>query len=462
MADSTPPPASTPPAGAKPGPAGAANPPAMDPRKVIRSPAYLSALVLAAILGIPISAVAYGFLALVSKIQHYLFVDLPTSVVGGPAPAWWPLPWLVLCGLLTGLTIRYLPGNCGHSPAFGFQTGGGPPSGKELIGVFLAALTTLSLGAVLGPEAPLIAIGGGLAALTVHLVRKDAPPMAATVMASAGSFAAVSTLLGSPILGAFLIMEVAGVGGAALSLVTLPGLLASGIGALIFLGLDNLTGLGTFSLSLGTVPPGVDPTVATLLWAVVIGIVGAALGWLIRWGGLSLRPLVHTNRVLVTAALGLLIGASAMIYQLVTGNSFTQVLFSGQDAMPALVTNAAEFSLGAIVMLIVCKGFAYSLSLSAFRGGPVFPSMFIGAALGVAVSDLPGMALAPALAMGIGAMCAAMLRLPMTSTLLAVLLLGSDGLSVTPQAVIAVAVSFVVTYLLPIPGPKGMTPAHPV
>jgi H+/Cl- antiporter ClcA len=434
----------------------------MDPRKVIRSPAYLSALVLAAILGIPISAVAYGFLALVSKIQHYLFLDLPTSVVGGPAPAWWPLPWLVLCGLLTGLTIRYLPGNCGHSPAFGFQTGGGPPSGKELIGVFLAALTTLSLGAVLGPEAPLIAIGGGLAALTVHLVRKDAPPMAATVMASAGSFAAVSTLLGSPILGAFLIMEVAGVGGAALSLVTLPGLLASGIGALIFLGLDNLTGLGTFSLSLGTVPPGVDPTVATLLWAVVIGIVGAALGWLIRWGGLSLRPLVHTNRVLVTAALGLLIGASAMIYQLVTGNSFTQVLFSGQDAMPALVTNAAEFSLGAIVMLIVCKGFAYSLSLSAFRGGPVFPSMFIGAALGVAVSDLPGMALAPALAMGIGAMCAAMLRLPMTSTLLAVLLLGSDGLSVTPQAVIAVAVSFVVTYLLPIPGPKGMTPAHPV
>ena len=461
MADSPTPPAAPIPAG----PAGAtpsgANPAAMDPRKVIRSPAYLSALVLAAILGIPISAVAYGFLALVSKIQHYLFVDLPTSVVGGPAPAWWPLPWLVICGLLTGLTVRYLPGNCGHSPAFGFQTGGGPPSGKELIGILLAALTTLSLGAVLGPEAPLIALGGGLAALTVHLVRKDAPPMAATMMASAGSFAAVSTLLGSPILGAFLIMEVAGVGGAALSLVTLPGLLASGIGALIFLGLDNLTGLGTFSLSLGTVPPGVDPTVATLLWAVVIGIVGAALGWLIRWGGLSLRPLVHTNRVLVTAALGLLIGASAMLYQLVTGNSFTQVLFSGQDAMPALVSNAAEFSLGAIVMLIVCKGFAYSLSLSAFRGGPVFPSMFIGAALGVAVSGLPGMALAPALAMGIGAMCAAMLRLPMTSTLLAVLLLGSDGLAVTPQAVIAVAVSFVVTFLLPIPGPKGMTPAHP-
>jgi hypothetical protein len=50
--------------------------------------------------------------------------------------------------------------------------------------------------------------------------------MALTIMASAGSFAAISTLLGSPVLGAFLIMEAAGIGGMTLSLVALPGLLA--------------------------------------------------------------------------------------------------------------------------------------------------------------------------------------------------------------------------------------------
>ena len=133
------------------------------------------------------------------------------------------MPWLVLCGLLTGLTIQHLPGNGGHSPAFGFHAGGGVAPDRELPGIALAALTTLSLGAVLGPEAPLIAIGGGLAALTIHLLKKDAPPMAVTVMASAGSFAAISTLLGSPLLGAFLIMEAAGIGGATLSLVALPG-----------------------------------------------------------------------------------------------------------------------------------------------------------------------------------------------------------------------------------------------
>jgi hypothetical protein len=308
---------------------------AIDPAAVIRSRRYIAALALAAILGVPISAIAYGFLALVAAIQKFLFTELPNQILGSAAPAWWPLPWLVLCGLLTGLTIRYLPGNAGHSPAFGFKAGGGPPTGRELPGIILAALTTLGLGAVLGPEAPLIAIGGGLAALTVRLANKDAPPMALTIMASAGSFAAISTLLGSPVLGAFLIMEAAGISGMTLSLVALPGLLASGIGALVFVGLDNWTGLGSFSLALPSVPPAVPPTLATMGWALAMGVAGALLGWLIRWVGLSLRPIVHLNRVLVTAALGLFIGLTAMAYQLISGRSFTQVLFSGQDARRA-------------------------------------------------------------------------------------------------------------------------------
>ncbi len=427
--------------------------PALDPVSVIRSKAYLAALLLAAILGIPISAVAYGFLALVSVIQKFLFDDLPQDVFTGDAPAWWPVPWLVLCGLLTGLTIRYLPGNGGHSPAFGFKAGG-PTADRELPGIIFAALATLSLGAVLGPEAPLIAIGGGLAALTVHLVKKDAPPMALTIMASAGSFAAISTLLGSPLLGAFLIMEAAGIAGATLSLVALPGLLASGVGALVFVGLNNWTGLGDFSLALTTVPPAADPTVATMAWALAMGAAGALLGWGIRWIGLSLRPVVHLNRVLVTAVLGLFIGLTAMTYQLISEQSFTQVLFSGQEALPELVEHAADYSVGVLVLLGLCKTLVYGLSLSAFRGGPIFPAMFIGAVLGIAVSGLPGMTLAPAIGMGIGAMCTAMLRLPLTSALLATVLMGADGVVVTPQVVVAVVVAFVITYVLPVPGPK--------
>jgi H+/Cl- antiporter ClcA len=437
-------------------------PPPFDPLAIIRSTQYIRLLVLAALLGVPLSAIAYGFLALVMWIQRAVFTDLPNQLFGS-APAWWPIPWLVLSGVLTALAIRYLPGNGGHSPAFGFQTGGGPFSGRELVGVVLAALATLGLGAVLGPEAPLIAIAGGLAALTVRSTRKDPSPTAITMMTAAGSFAAISTLFGSPVLGAFLIMETAGIGGITLSLIVLPGLLASGIGALVFVGLGSWTGLGTFSLALQSVPPQTEPTLPSLAWALVIGAIGAGFGWLIRSVALRLRPVVHLNRVLVTAALGLVIGLIAMAYQLISGRSFKDVLFSGQNAMPDLIGHAAEYSIGLLILIIVCKALAYALSLSAFRGGPVFPSIFIGAAIGIAMSALPGASLAAAIASGIGAMCAAMLRLPLTATLLAVLLLGPDAATVTPQAVVAVATSFIIINLLPDPGPKtpeSQPPAH--
>ena len=131
------------------------------------------------------------------------------------------------------------------------------------------------------------------------------------------------------------------------------------------------------------------------------------------------------------------------------------MLFSGQDALPNLVANAADYSVATLVVLGLCKMLAYGLSLSAFRGGPVFPAMFVGAVLGIAVSGLPGMSLAPAIGMGIGAMCCAMLRLPLTSVLLATLLLGSDGLQITPEVIVAVVVAYIATTILPTPGPPS-------
>jgi H+/Cl- antiporter ClcA len=52
-------------------------------------------------------------------------------------------------------------------------------------------------------------------------------------------------------------------------------------------------------------------------------------------------------------------------------------------------------------LLVFCKGLAYSLSLTSFRGGPVFPAMFIGAAGGIALAHLPGLPLVAGVARGI-------------------------------------------------------------
>jgi H+/Cl- antiporter ClcA len=419
-----------------------------DPFAVLRSRSYLALLVLAAIVGVPVSAIAYGFLKLVDVLQKWFFTELPTELGFHGEPPWWPLPLLAVAGVLVALAIQYLPGTGGHSPADGFHAGGGAPTAAELPGVVIAALATLSLGVVLGPEAPLIAIGGGLGALAVRLAKRDAPPRTGAVMGAAGSFAAISTLFGSPILGAFLLMEATGLSGATMELVLLPGLLAAGVGSLIFLGLNAWTGWGTFSLAIPNLPRIGHPNGAEFGWALVIGVAAALLAAAIHRLALFLRPRAEPRMVLVMPVIGLAIGGLAILYAEVTGKTSSEVLFSGQTAMGPLITGASSYTVGALLLLIACKGLAYGGSLSSFRGGPVFPAMFLGAAGGIALSHLPGLPLVAGAAMGIGAMCAAMLKLPMTSVLLATLLLFSDGVEVMPLVIVAVVISYVIAVRL--------------
>jgi H+/Cl- antiporter ClcA len=107
------------------------------------------------------------------------------------------------------------------------------------------------------------------------------------------------------------------------------------------------------------------------------------------------------------------------------------------------VQGAGTYTAGALMLLIVCKGLAYSISLSSFRGGPVFPSMFIGAAAGMLLSHLPGLPMTAGIAMGIGAMTAVMLRMPLTAVLFPSLLLGPAGVIAMPLVIVAVVVAFV-------------------
>jgi hypothetical protein len=240
------------------------------------------------------------------------------------------------------------------------------------------------------------------------------------------------------------------------------------VGTLVFIGLDSLTGFGTFTLTIPGLPPVGHPTGTWLAWAVAFGLIVPFLGRGIAQLAVAIRA--HTEHRLVVAMpmLGLLIGGLAVAFGQVTDKPATTVLFSGQTALGPLVGGAASWSVGALLALVAAKGLAYALSLSSFRGGPVFPAMFLGATAGIAASHLPGLPLIPAVAMGIGAMCTTMLTLPLTSTLLATLLLGSDGTNVMPVVIVAVVVAYVVTArLTPLPAPAaepsppapGATPA---
>ncbi|MEV6734178.1 MULTISPECIES: chloride channel protein [unclassified Streptomyces] len=434
----------------------------LDAFALVRTRKYAVLLVITALLGIPISAVAFGFLALVSELQSLTYTDLPRALGFDGTPSWWPIPLLVVTGLLVALTIRYLPGEGGHKPAEGLVTKGAP-SAPELPGIALAAVASLGAGVVLGPEAPLIALGGGLAVFAVRAVKRDLQPDASAVLGAAGSFAAVSTLLGSPLLGAFLLMEAAGLGGAMMGIVLVPGLLAAGIGALMFTGLGSWTGLGTYSLVIGQVPPATRPGLAGFGWALAIGVAAALLGAAVRRTALLLQARVERRRLPLTVLTGALVGVAALVYAEWTGKEASDVLYSGQSALGPLLAGQAGYTAGTLVVLVLCKAVAYSLSLSSFRGGPVFPSMFVGGAGGLALAHLPGLDVTSGFAMGVGAMCVAMLKLPMTAVLLATLLLGTEGITVMPLVIVAVVVSYVLSLRLtpapaPAPAPDPVSP----
>jgi H+/Cl- antiporter ClcA len=420
-----------------------------DPIALLTSRAYVVLLVFAAGVGLLVSLAAWCFLELVHQAQQGVFTDLPRDLgYQNGAPDWWYLLVLGLAGVIAAFAIARLPGRGGHIPAFGL-TAGGTPQPITLPGVVLAALATLCLGVVLGPEAPLIALGGGLGVLALRSARRDAPDQTLAVVAAAGSFAAISFIFDSPLIAAVLLIEATGLGGPKLPVILLPGLLAAGIGSLVSIGMGAWTGLSTSAYALGAlpVPDYPRPTFTGLLWTFPLAAAVAVGTFGIVWLARGLVPIAARRPFLVTPAAGLVVAALAILFAATTDKGASEVLFSGQDQLPGLVSGAATWSVGALLLVLLFKGLAWSASLATFRGGPTFPAMFLGAAAGVAVSHL-GMALTPAAAVGIGAGLASMLRLPLSAVLLAVVLTSATGIGASPLVVVGVVVAYLTTLLL--------------
>jgi chloride channel protein, CIC family len=396
-----------------------------------------------------VSFASWGFLEGVYQIQQGVFVDLPRDLgYEHGAPVWWPLPVLGLAGLVTAFAIERLPGTGGHSPAGGLATGSTQPI--ELPGVLLAAAATIGLGLVLGPEAPLIALGSGLGIFAIRLIRRDAPDQLVALVGAAGSFAAISFIFGSPLVGAVILIEAAGLDRRRLMVMVPVGLLAAGIGSLVSIGMGSWTGLSSRDYALGplTLPDFARPDFTDFAWTVPLAVAIAAVCLAIFKGARALEPVLERRRLVLLPAAGLVVAGLAIGFSQATDHGAEQVLFSGQDQLPDLVESASTWSVSALALVIGFKGVAWSISLAGFRGGPTFPGLFLGAAAGVLASHLPGLALTPAVAVGIGAATVAVLRLPLSAVLLALVLTNGAGRGVEPLVIVGVVAALLTTVVL--------------
>ena len=394
---------------------------------------------LAAAVGLGAGLAAVAYLAVEHGLDHVVWTSVPEQFGWSEPAAWWVVLVLV-AGALGVFAASKLPGHGGHSPLDGFKLDIGP---AHIISALLAAMFSLVAGAVLGPEAPLMATGTAVGAA---LAARATPAVRQLAMVC-GAAAAMGMIFGNPLITVILLLEAAVVkgaqGGRAALMALLPIMVALGFGYSIQVGFTNVPGVGSNELAVPGLPAyptlAAGDLVASVPTALAAGIVTALaieLGRKIRVQ-CARRPLVG----LVVA--GLVVAALALAVQYSTTLSVDAILFSGQAAIPTILTVTSG---GTLLLVGIAKSVAYSVSLGGgFRGGMLFPAVYLGVIVGTIASlVLPSAALSPMVAAGIAAGSAAVVRLPITSTMLAVLLCAGSGLAITTPAIIGACVGLLV------------------
>lgn len=414
--------------------------PMNDQEAALGGRAYLRLIGLGALIGIPAALVAAVFLAFVHLVEDWLWEDLPEAL-GASSPPWYLVLCLPVIGALIVVAARsLLPGDGGHAPLGGLSAKPTPWSYGP--GVALAALGTLAFGSVLGPEAPLIALGSVVGSALTMFVKLDQKSTA--VLETAGSFSAVSALFGGPLVAGMLLVE-AGVGmGSVLIPMLLPGLVAAAVGYLLFVGLGGWGGLDTATLTIPGLPAYDGTHILDLGIAIGVGVATALVVAVVRRIG-TLVDGLKAGRLGMPGLLvagGFTVGLLALVARWLGADS-QDVLFSGQTSIPNLV---AEPSLAVVLVLLAAKGLGYAVSLGAgFRGGPVFPAIFLGVAISSVAEVVFDVSPTLAVAVGTAAGMAAMTRLLFASLMFATLLVGSNGFDTIPAAVLAAAAAWIVT-----------------
>ena len=240
--------------------------PPSDLAATLRSRQVLGLLVLVSIVGVVAALAAWCFLELIHEAQVGVYDELPKVFGFDSAPIWWSPPGALRRRTPGGVRDRPPARRRRALPADGLNPS--PVRPIELPGVLLAAGAAIAFGPVLGPEAPLIALGGGLGALAIGILRSDAPPDWSPWSAPAER-SQPSYLFGSPIIAAVILIEATGIGGKKLPVLLIPGLLAAGIGTLVSIGLGAWTvDSSDISLSLLKLSEYPRPDVVDFLWTV--------------------------------------------------------------------------------------------------------------------------------------------------------------------------------------------------
>ncbi|EMC9669594.1 TPA: ion channel protein [Escherichia coli] len=323
-------------------------------------------------IGIASSLILIVVMKIASVLQNLLWQRLPGTLGIAQDSPLWIIGVLTLTGIAVGLVIRFSQGHAGPDPACEPLIGAPvPPS--ALPGLIVALILGLAGGVSLGPEHPIMTVNIALAVAIGARLLPRVNRMEWTILASAGT---IGALFGTPVAAALIFSQTLN-GSSEVPLwdrLFAP-LMAAAAGALT-------TGLffhPHFSLPIAHYG---KMEMTDILSGAIVAAIAIAAGMVAVWCLPRLHAMMHQmkNPVLVLGIGGFILGILGVFGGPVS-------LFKGLDEMQQMVANQA-FSTSDYFLLAVIKLAALVVAAaSGFRGGRIFPAVFIGVALGLMLHE---------------------------------------------------------------------------
>lgn len=336
------------------------------------------------------SAVVLRLLDLVSEqLMHFLWDYLPGLFGASESTPWWIFLVLTLTGAAVGAIVWLIPGHGGPDSAT-TELGGTPPKLHAVPTILAVSILGLAGGVSLGPENPTIAVNSALAVAVFGRFSTKIPPALLVMLAVSGT---IGALFGTPVAAALVFTGMVGamaMPGSLWDKLFLP-LASAGAGSV------TMMLLGGQSLSFTLTPMGAYEPIYLLQGVAVAG-VSALIGVLAAF----LFPFIHRafhalrNPLIFTTLGGMILGVLGII-----GGPIT--LFKGLDQTVELLENPGDYTPQQLALFTAVKVVALLIAASAgFRGGRIFPAVFVGTAFGLlAYALVPGIPISLAVACGV-------------------------------------------------------------
>lgn len=384
---------------------------------------YLRLLLLAGLMGLLSAVITFAFTWVVHEVQVVMW----DRVLDTEGP-WAPVLTVIICvvgGVLVGVLVKVFGDPSGIFAELMAEFGrSGRFDYRQAPGVVITAFVSLGAGGSLGPEAPMADACGGLGTWLSDRLKMD--ERSTRSLGFSGLSGMLGAFITSPFGGAVLALESAR-GAVSYVWALFPSLVSSAVATIVFVLLS-----GSFFGNIYVFPK-YTPHLTDLLLAVPLGLAGAAAGAIFIIVFARLRKLMEPLRKHV-----ILRGFIGGLGMGIAGALLPLTLFSGEEETLELIETAADIGVLTLIALALVKLFVTSLLLvTGWKGGYIFPTMFAGVALGMAIHLIfPSIPLAVAVAATMAGAMVATMKAPLFTALFAAMLLQREAYPVIAIAVI--------------------------